>query len=148
MDVKNAAQGIKGCDAIWTYDGDAAYAGMKDWAGLLLSERERLQNDIEGIIALAHDLLDALPPWKGQSSPARSAAARLTVACAAYPLPARPVIERLAHNCDFDGHVWNGPSRENEGMSCKHCGVTEAEDAVIEEPRRQGETFEQGFGKF
>lgn len=46
MDAENAAQGIKGCDAIWPYDSDAAYVGMKEWAELLLAEWERLREEL------------------------------------------------------------------------------------------------------
>ncbi len=48
-----------------------------------VSDGERL----ERIGALACDLLDALRPWEVHGAAVRSAAARLTVALAALPLP-------------------------------------------------------------
>ena len=47
------------------------------------------QERIEQISSLACDLLTALQPWEAHGSDVRSAAARLTVALAALPLPDR-----------------------------------------------------------
>lgn len=49
-----------------------------------MTDQERL----ERIASLACDLLDALTPWEMHGAVVRSAAARLTVALAALPLPA------------------------------------------------------------
>ena len=59
MDVENAAQGIQECDTIWLYDADSGYAGMKEWAELLLAERERLRADLAQALKLLAESEDA-----------------------------------------------------------------------------------------
>ena len=82
----------------------------------LISEAQKvetLQNDIEGIIALATDLLDAIKRFPQLTAPrVASAAARLTVACAAYPLPSHVVDEQKpCASCGvLDGHDPDCPS--------------------------------------
>jgi hypothetical protein len=46
FDSANARQGIKGCDAIWPYDPDAAYEGAKKWVETLLADRDRLAAEL------------------------------------------------------------------------------------------------------
>ena len=43
LKVEDAASGISGCDAVFPYDADRAYTGMKDWATLLLAEADALR---------------------------------------------------------------------------------------------------------
>lgn len=31
-------------------------------------------------------------------------------------------------DCSVDGHLWGAPTVEDEGMQCRYCGMTEAED--------------------
>jgi hypothetical protein len=50
-DVASAAQGLKGCDAVFPYDADRAYWGLHRWAELLIAERQGLVEQLE---AAAH----------------------------------------------------------------------------------------------
>ena len=51
------------------------------------AERDAAEDRIERLGSLAMDLLGALQPWELHGAAVRSAAARLTVAFAAVPLP-------------------------------------------------------------
>ncbi len=67
-------------------DGDDA-ARLTEQLSAAVARAERAEQRIEGIGALACDLLEATRPWEMQSASVRSAATRLTVALAAIPLP-------------------------------------------------------------
>ncbi len=43
LDLANAAQGLKGCDAIYPFDERRAYEGLHRWTELLIAERSRLR---------------------------------------------------------------------------------------------------------
>ena len=46
-DLANAVQGLKGCDAIYSYDVRRAYEGLHRWAELLIEDRKRLEEQLE-----------------------------------------------------------------------------------------------------
>jgi len=46
-DLANAAQGIKGCDAVYPYDERRAYEGLHRWAELLITEQRGLEEQLK-----------------------------------------------------------------------------------------------------
>jgi ElaB/YqjD/DUF883 family membrane-anchored ribosome-binding protein len=50
-DLANAAQGLKGCDAVYPFDERNAYEGLHRWAELLIEDRQRLEEQYESLLS-------------------------------------------------------------------------------------------------
>jgi hypothetical protein len=105
---ENAAGGIKGCDAVWPYDPDQAYIGMRHWVEVLIAEREALR---ERVAAAEKEATNADGDWaeiaatqsaRAVAAEARAAALEEALRCIAEEdFPPRHLIKSAEEELDL-----------------------------------------------